>query len=146
MAAQEYTLVSPEMFNEFLLKYQVPILSQFGLTAYGCCEDLTRKIPFLRQIPNLRRIAVAPFANVAACAEQIGEDYVISYRPSPADMVSYGLSPDKIRSILSRDLATLQGCHFDITLKDVQTVQGDPNRVRDWVKIVRSVIRDFEGN
>jgi len=29
-------------------------------------------------------------------AEQIGQDYVLSYRPSPADMVSFGLDQDWI--------------------------------------------------
>ena len=139
-ASQETTLVGPEMFNEFMLQYQVPIVSRFALTAYGCCEDLTRKVRFLRQIPNLRRIAVTPFADVARCAEQIGTDYVISYRPSPADMVSYGFNPDRIRSILRRDFAAMEGLHFDITLKDVETVQGDPHRVANLVKITREVI------
>ncbi|GAI58840.1 unnamed protein product [marine sediment metagenome] len=49
---------------------------KFGLVAYGCCEDLTYKVDMLRQIPNLRRIAVPPFADAAKCAEQIGRDYV----------------------------------------------------------------------
>lgn len=145
MAAQEYTLVSPKMHDEFLLQYQIPILSQFGLAAYGCCEDLTRKIKILRQIPNLRRIAVSPFANPAKCAEQIGTDYVLSYRPSPADMVSYGFDPDRIRTILRRDLQACKECHTDITLKDVETVECDPNRVRDWVKITRQVIDEVYG-
>lgn len=145
MAAQEYTLVSPKMHDEFLLQYQLPILSQFGLTAYGCCEDLTRKIKMLRQIPNLRRIAVSPFANPAKCAEQIGTDYVLSYRPSPADMVSYGFDPDRIRTILRRDLQACKECHTDITLKDVETVECDPNRVREWVKITRQVIDEVYG-
>lgn len=142
MAAQEFTGVSPPMHDEFLLQYQLPILSQFGLTAYGCCEDLTHKIGILRQIPNLRRIAVSPFADVAKCAEQIGTDYILSYRPSPAEMVGYGFDPDKIRSILKRDLEACKswGCHVDITLKDVETVQGDPDRVRRWVQITREVI------
>ncbi len=143
MAAQELTAVSPEMHDEFMLQYQLPILKKFGLVAYGCCEDLTRKIDILRQIPNLRRIAVSPFANVAKCAEQIGRDYVLSYRPSPADMVSYGFDPSRIRSILKRDLEACKGCHVDITLKDVETVQGDPDRVRKWVSIARSVIDDL---
>ena len=69
MAAQEFTAVSPAMHAEFLLRYQLPILKEFGLVAYGCCEDLTNKIAMLRQIPNLRRIAVSPFANVARCVE-----------------------------------------------------------------------------
>ncbi len=140
MAAQEFTAVSPAMHEEFLLRYQRPILEAFGLSAYGCCEDLTRKIDMLRQISNLRRIAVSPFADVAACAEQIGRDYVLSYRPSPADMVSYGLDDQRVRAILTRDLTACRACHVDITLKDVETVQHDPDRVRRWVALTRQVI------
>jgi hypothetical protein len=140
MAAQEFTAVSPAMHEEFLLRHQLPILREFGLTAYGCCEDLTEKIDMLRQIPNLRRIAVAPSADVARCAEQIGRDYVLSYRPSPADMVGYGYDPERIRAILTRDLRACCECHVDITLKDVETVQGDPERVRNWVTLTRQAI------
>lgn len=140
MAAQELTAVSPAMHDEFMLRYQVPILAKFGLTAYGCCEDLTNKIGILRKIPNLRRIAVSPFANVARCAEQIGRDYVLSYRPSPADMVSYGFERSRIRAILKRDLEACRDCHVDITLKDVETVQNDPGRIKNWVALAREVI------
>lgn len=145
MAAQEFALVSAKMHDEFLLQYQLPILREFGLVAYGCCEDLTRKIDILRQIPNLRRIAVSPFADAARCAEQIGTDYVLSYRPSPADMVGYGFDEERIRSILRRDLQACKTCHTDITLKDVETVQGDPQRVRRWVQITRQVIEEVYG-
>ena len=140
MAAQEFTAVSPAMHDEFLLQYQLPILKHFGLVAYGCCEDLTHKIDMLRQIPNLRRIAVSPFADVGRCAEQIGRDYVVSYRPSPSDMVGYGLAEDRVRAILTEDLEACRDCHVDITLKDVETVQGDPGRVRRWVALTRRVI------
>lgn len=140
MAAQELTCVSPKMHDEFMLKYQLPILKHFGLVAYGCCEDLSQKVDILKKIPNLRRIAVAPVANVNKCAEQIGKDYVLSYRPSPADMVSYNFDPKRINSILKKDFKACQDCYFDITLKDVETVEKDPNRVREWVKIVRNLI------
>ena len=142
-ASQETTLVGPERFNEFMLQYQLPIMEKFGLVAYGCCEDLTLKIDVLRQVPNLRRIAVAPIADVARCAEQIGTDYVLSYRPSPSDMVGYDFDPDRIRRILRRDLEACRECHVDITLKDVETVQGDPERVRRWVEIAREVIEEM---
>lgn len=145
MAAQEFTGVSPAMHEEFLLRYQLPILKHFGLVAYGCCEDLTRKIDMLRQIPNLRRIAVAPSANVASCAEQIGRDYVLSYRPSPVDMVGCDFNPQRIRTILTRDLTACRESHVDITLKDVETVGRDPKRVRDWVTITREVIDSLFG-
>jgi len=143
MAAQEFAVVSPRMHDEFLLQYQISILEKFGLVAYGCCEDLTHKIDILRQIPNLRRIAVSPFADVAQCATQVGRDYVLSYRPSPSDMVGYGFDEDRIRSILKRDFQILRDCHFDITLKDVETVQGDPNRIPNWVRIVRELIAEM---
>ncbi len=142
-ASQETTLIGPAQFNEFMLAYQLPILKNFGLVAYGCCEDLTEKIGVLRQIPNLRRIAVAPAANVARCAEQIGTDYVLSYRPSPTDMVGYGFDPERIQAILQRDLAACRGCFFDITLKDVETVQGDPTRIQRWVKLMRKLTEKF---
>jgi len=144
MAAQEYAPVSPEMHEEFLLRYQIPIMEQFGLGAYGCCEDLTRKIDILRKVKNLRRIAVTPWANVASCAEQIGKDYVCSWRPNPATMVCCGFNPDQVRRDIRAGLAEFRkhGCCADITLKDVQTVEGHPERVREWCRIVRQCVEE----
>lgn len=147
-ASQETTLVGPRLFWEFMLQYQLPIMAKFGLTAYGCCEDLTHKIAWVKRIPNIRRISVALTADVRRCAEQIGTEYILSYRPSPTDMVGYDFNPERIRAILRRDLAACveHGCHTDITLKDVETVQGDRERVRKWVEIARSVIDEFQWN
>lgn len=140
VAAQEFTLVSPAMHDEFMLRYQLPIAEKFGLVAYGCCEDLSEKIDILRKIPNLRRIAVAPRANVRRCAEQIGPSYVFSYRPNPAEMVCCGFDPDHVRKVIRTALHDAKGCHVDITLKDIQTVENHPERLREWVRIVREEI------
>jgi hypothetical protein len=84
-------------------------------------------------------------ANVAKCAEQIGRDYVLSYRPSPTDMVGYGFDPERIRGILRHDLRACRECAVDITLKDVETVEGDRERPRRWVEMARSVIDEVWG-
>jgi hypothetical protein len=139
-AAQEFTLVSPAMHDEFLLQYQIPIVARFGLVAYGCCENLTHKIDMLRQIPNLRTIAVTPSADLRACAEQIGTDYVLSWRPSPTDMVCAGLVEDRVRRVVREGLEATRGCSVHIHLKDVETVEGDPGRIARWVRIVRETI------
>lgn len=144
-ASQETTLVGPAMFDEFMFRYQMDVMAPFGLVSYGCCEDLTLKIDTIRKLPNLRRIAVSPMADVASCAEQIGADYVLSYRPSPSDMVGYGYDPDRIRRLLRRDLERCRECHVDITLKDVETVQSDPRRVPEWVRITRQVVDELWG-
>jgi len=145
MAAQEFTLVSPEMHDEFVLQYQLPVMSEFGLVQYGCCEDLTRKIDMLRKIPNLRMIGVAPIADIRACSEQIGTDYAISYRPSPADMVCCGFDPDRVRRIAGDALDVFRGQHIEINLKDVDTVENEPARLGKWVSLVRDEIEKRAG-
>jgi len=142
-ASQELTLVSPAMHWEFMLQYQVSIMARFGLSAYGCCEDLTHKIDILRRVPNLRRIAVTPRADVRNSAEQIGEDYVLSWRPNPAEMVCCGWNEDHVRRIIRDGLEAARGCHVDITLKDVETVQGDPRRLKNWVRLVRELSDNY---
>jgi len=142
-AAQEMAQVSPQMHDEFILRYQMPMIEKFGLIAYGCCENLTSKIDMLRKIPNLRRIAVAPSADVRKCAEQIQQDYVLSWRPNPSEMICCGFNPDHIRKVVKDAMEVSRGCHVDITLKDVQTVQHHPENLREWVKIVREVADNY---
>ena len=139
-AAQEYTLISPDFHDEFLLQYQLPIIQNYAMIHYGCCEDLTHKIDMLRKIPNLRSIAVTPVANVARCAEQIGKDYVISWRPNPTDMVCAGWDENRIRTQLTNGLAASRDGFPHIHLKDVETVQGDTDRLRRWTQIAREVV------
>ncbi|MFW6270513.1 MAG: hypothetical protein ACOC4G_10585 [Bacillota bacterium] len=145
LAAQEFSEMSPEHHYEFMLKYQIPILEKFGLTAYGCCEDLTHKIDILREIPNLRRIAVTPFAEVPVCAEKIGPDYICSWRPSPSATVCYKFDEDKVRKIITEALSDFRryDCYVDICLKDVHTVQNDPDCLRRFVNIARECISNL---
>ncbi len=142
-AAQEMAQVSPAMHDEFILAYQRPIIEKFGLVAYGCCEDLTHKIKYLRQIPNLRRIAVTPVADVAKSAEQIQDQYVFSWRPNPSQMICCGFDPDLIRKVVRDAMEASKGCHVDITLKDVQTVQHRPENLREWTRIVREITDEY---
>ncbi|MFW5980803.1 MAG: hypothetical protein ACOCRB_02145 [Halanaerobiaceae bacterium] len=145
MAAQEFAEMSPEHHYEFMLKYQIPIMEKFALTAYGCCEDLTHKIDILREIPNLRRIAVTPFADVAKCAEKIGTDYICSWRPSPAATVCNKFDENNIEKIIRNGLEEFKkhNCFVDICLKDVHTVQNDPDRLKKFVDIVRECTFEY---
>lgn len=142
MAAQEFTGFGPELFKEFMFEYQRPILERYAVVAYGCCEDMTQNIELLKTLPNLRRIAVTPFSDLARCAEQIGPDYILSWRPNPSDMVAHGVDEDHVRSYIRTgiDIMKQNHCKYDITLKDVQTVSGDPNALIRWTTIVREEI------
>lgn len=139
-AAQEYTGVSPEFHEEFLLQYQIPVMQRFGLTHYGCCEDLTHKIDLLRQIPNLRSIAVTPSADVQRCAEQIGADYVMSWRPNPTDMVCTEWDPQRIERIIRAGVKACGDGVFHVLLKDSHTLQGETDRLQRWTTMVRDIV------
>lgn len=139
-AAQEYALISPAFHDEFLLQYQLPIMAPYALVHYGCCEDLTAKIDMLRQIPNLRSIAVTPRADVHKCAEQIGKDYVISWRPNPADMVCTNWNPDRVVKIIKDGADACRDSTYHIHLKDIETVMGEPERLAIWTNLVRDTL------
>jgi hypothetical protein len=147
MASQEFTGVGPDLYEEFMLNYQKPVMERFGLIAYGCCEDMTAKIPLLRKIKNMRRLAITPFSDLRKCAEQIGGDFVVSYRPKPTDMVAQGLDEDLVRRIIRQDFEILREnhCIFDITLKDVETIAGKPDNLVRWVEIVRQLGEEVFG-
>ena len=70
--AQIFSEVSPRMHWEFALQHDLRWLSRWGLTYYGCCEPLDRKIDILRRIPNLRKISVSPWCNTERVVEKIG--------------------------------------------------------------------------
>jgi hypothetical protein len=124
------------MHDEFLLQYQLPILRSFGLVAYGCCEDLTRKIDMLRQVPNLRHIAVTLVADVRRCAEQIGRDYVTSWRPNPTDMVCASWDEARIRRIVRDGMEAMESQSIRCSrpsslLPSWSSVGGDTQRTPD---------------
>jgi hypothetical protein len=144
MAAQEFTLISPQLTDEFMLQYQIPILEKFGLSAYGCCEQMDQKIELAKKIPNLRRIAVTPRSDPRTCAENIGTEYVASWRPNPAETVCCGFDADRIRTLVrgAKEAFDGNGTVFDVCLKDIQTVENQPERLRNFVRIVRDVCND----
>jgi hypothetical protein len=135
--AQETTGVSPKMFAEFILPYQIPILEHFGLNCYGCCEPLDKRWESIRAIPRLRRVSVSPWANLPKMAEMLGGDYVFSLKPSPVPLATSEFDENAIRAELREKLSHLKNCRVEIIMKDNHTLANDPQRVIRWVEIAR---------
>jgi len=140
--AQELAQVSPAMHEEFSLKYEKELLAPFGLNGYGCCEDLTRKLPYVFEIPHLRRISISPWADVAKCAEQLGDRYIFSWKPHPT-MIADRFHPEKIRRYIRDALAATRGCVVEMILKDTHTCCNQPQRFTEWVRIARQEVDRF---
>jgi len=135
--SQETVGVSPEMFEEFIFPYQLPIQQRFGLNCYGCCEPLDKRWHIVKDIPNLRRVSVSPWADLGDMAEMLGDRYIFSMKPSPTDLAMTGFDEERIRSELRESLEKTRGCRVEVLMKDNHTIRNDPQRVVRWVKIAR---------
>ncbi|HVO38290.1 MAG TPA: hypothetical protein VMV03_04600 [Spirochaetia bacterium] len=140
--AQIFAEVSPEMHWEFALRHDLPWLSRWKLTYYGCCEPLDRKVSLLKRIPNLRKISVSPWNNFERIAREIGEAFVFSFKPSPAIFVEDAWNPEKARTYLENVLTMARGCRVEIIMKDVSTVRYKPRTIWDWASIAMKVAED----
>ena len=136
--SQETVGISPEMFAEFILPYQLPLLERFGLNCYGCCEPVDTRWAYIKQIPRLRRISISPWCDQEMMAAELGNRYIFSRKPNPS-LVSVGFYEDEIRKELSHTLRVCRqnNCNLEMILKDTHTVENHPERLARWVEIAR---------
>lgn len=142
--SQEFVSVSPEMTREFAIDYEKRLLSNFGLSSYGCCDNLEKKLPDVLSIPNIRRISVSPWADVASMRDQIGMKAIFSCKPNPSYVTS-GWDEDFMRDYTMKLMQDGKGTPFEIILKDTHTIQNDPERFRKWTDLCRECIAKVYG-
>ena len=142
--AQIFSEVSPEMHWDFAVKHDMRWLERFGLTYYGCCEQLDKKIDILRKIPNLRKISFSPWCNIESVIKQVGDDFVISQKPSPAIFADAEFQPDRARADIRNVLEKAEGlCHIEFIMKDISTVRYEPQRLWQWSQIATEEVENY---
>ncbi len=139
--SQETVGVSPRMFEEFVFQYQYPIISRFGLSYYGCCEPIDRRIKIIKRLPNLRRLSVSPWCNQEVMADALGKDYIFCRKPAPSLISTAVWDEDAIRQDLRTTvrIASAAGCPLELVMKDVHTLADQPWRLGRWVQLAREV-------
>ena len=139
--AQIFSEVSPAMHEEFALQYERPLLERFGLTYYGCCEPLHKKIDMLRSVRNLRKISMSPWINVDEASDKMAADYVFSFKPNPAHLAMSTLDAGLVRSYLEDVAKKTRRNRVEFILKDVTTVCNQAQRLDEWAGIAMDVAR-----
>jgi hypothetical protein len=144
--AQEMAPVSPRMHHEFFMQYEKRLLAPFGLTGYGCCEDLSRKLADVLTIPHIRRISISPFADVERSAAKLHGQAIFSWKPHPAHLVG-DFDATALRAYIRHTLvvARANGCVLEMILKDTHTCEHHPERFDAWTRIAREEIREMVG-
>lgn len=137
--SQDLIGISPAMYSEFFFPYLKPIVERFGLGCYGCCEPLHEWLPQLSALRNLRRVSVSPWADLASCAEQLGDRVILSCKPNPTALSTERFDEAAIAAHLQTvfETARRHGCHLEVIMKDLHTVQHQPERLARWVALAR---------
>ncbi len=143
--SQETCYVSPEMFEEFIFPYQYALLERFGLNCYGCCEPLHPRWHVVKRFPRLRRVSVSPWADLKKMAEYLGDAYIYSLKPNPADLAVPRVDEEYIRKKLREALEITRGCRVEIIMKDNHTIGGNPENVVTWCRIAREEAERISG-
>jgi hypothetical protein len=132
--SQEFDTVSPAMFDEFLMTYLHPICHQFGAVQFGCCENLTTKADLVMQIPNLRIFVSSYWTDLDTVIEKTAGRVTIMWR-QPASLVTLSDDLEPIRRHLDGGLCKLQGYPYQVVLRELETLHGHPERLRDWARV-----------
>jgi hypothetical protein len=147
-ADQIMTAVSPEMTNEYSFEHEKIWAKQFKLHSYGCCERLDNKLDFLtKAFPNLRKVSSSPFSDLDKAAQELGNRYVISFKPN-----SVYLAGDKPQFELLREelihaceLAEKHKLNLVINMKTIVTLNNEPQRLWKWCDMAMEMIHAHFG-
>jgi hypothetical protein len=144
ISAQSMAGLSPAMYAEFLQPYheRLSLALAHGRVYYHGCEDLAKKIPIIKNLPNLRRFHVSPWTDLESAVEQLGNDFVLELHMSYADVL-YVMTPDQIRQRLTEMLEVAGACIVDINMGDIETVEGNPDVLTNWARIAQEVTHRY---
>ena len=145
LESQETVGVGPDHFDEFVFPYQAAMSELFGKCYYGCCEPVHNRWDILKKIPNLTRVSISPWTDEVFMAEALGRDYVYSRKPLPTLVSTEIFDEDAIRKDITQTLTIAKDCRVELIMKDVHTLNNQPERLARWVEIARDVIDDIHG-
>ena len=130
------------MHERFALDHEAKWLERFGLSAYGCCEPLHKKIDMLKKIKNLRKISMSSWIDIEEAADKIGKKYIFSYKPNPTFLAfepfDLAQSKKELETVLSK--TSEHGCQLEVILRTIISYRSDPDRIKQWVDMAMNLV------
>ena len=138
--SQETVSMNPDMYGEFILPHHKKIMERFALNCYGCCEPFDPLWKYIKQLPNLHRVSVSPWADWTKVPEYLGKDYVASVKPIPTPLANPNMNEDVVRKDCRRAVEETKGGICEFIMKDTHTMGRNPRNASRWVELMREEI------
>ncbi|MCL2095584.1 MAG: hypothetical protein FWH10_01625 [Oscillospiraceae bacterium] len=144
--SQETSEISPDMYHEFFFPYYKKVTEKFGRLGYGCCESVSAIWEkSASNYSNLRKLSVSPWCDEEYIGDKLKNTNITYHRkPFPNH-----LSIDKIfdektfASHIEKSLKAAKGCFFEISYRDVYSLQGELYRGKKAYNIIMDCIEKF---
>ena len=138
--AQETVSINPDMFGEFILPYYKKMGKRFGRICYGCCEPFNPRWKYVKQIPNLHKVSVSPWADYSTVPELLGNDYIASVKLKPTPLAMHNMDEDVVRKYCREAVEKTYGGCCEFLMKDTHTIGKNPDNLIRWTQIMREEI------
>jgi hypothetical protein len=142
-ADQVMTCVSPRMTREYCFDHERKWASLFKLYSYGCCERLDNKLGLLTaSFPNLRKVSCSPFSDLEKTMEQLGDRYVISFKPNSTYLAHENADFDYLRKEMAGalELSRRYKVNLVFNMKTLISLNGDPTRLWKWCDMASDMV------
>jgi hypothetical protein len=137
VSAQSAASLSPEMYAEFVHRYNARLARLFWKVYYHGCEDLARKAEVIRELPNLVHFHVSPWTSLEAVRPFLeGRGLVLEVHSHPANVL-FAFGESEIREELRRLARDAAWAPFDLNLCDVQDIPDAGERLKLWTACAR---------
>jgi hypothetical protein len=137
-------LVSPPIYREFLLPYEVE-LSDFhgGLSVWHSCGTTTPLLDLISTIPDIKKFYTGPWTDVDAVMETFGDNMPIMIAVNTVDDILTATSEQmevKVRSLAE----TCHGAALHIrggSTRSISNLKADVAQMRLWTQVARETLR-----
>jgi len=99
----------------------------------------------MKTIPNLRKMSISAWCDVAKAAERAGRKYVFSHKPNPAMLAEDVFNAKRAEQDIRDRLKQSGDMPCEFIMKDISTVRGDAQRVIDWCRVAYDVCAEANG-
>jgi len=144
--SQETSEISPDMYHEFFFPYYKKISERFGRLNYGCCESVSALWEkSVSNYENLSKVSISPWCDEEYIGDKLrGKKITYHRKPYP----NY-LAVDKIfdeagfAGHIEKTLKAARGCFFELSYRDVYSLQGELYRGKKAYEIIKKCIDQF---